>query len=89
MRNKQTTDRAEIENLHSRDFEVFNESWDNRFEEYKQACIRAEEELKEKHQKELDVEKDRLEKTVPIIPKHSSEYLNLKRIMDNLVRQKK
>jgi hypothetical protein len=51
--------------------------------------MRAEDELREKHQKEIESERDRLEKTVPIIPKHSSEYLNLKRIMDNLVRQKK
>ena len=50
--------------------------------------MNLEQEMKEKHQEETEKTHKNLEETIPVIPKHSSEYLNLKRIQDTLARKK-
>ena len=57
-------------------------------EKYKSMCKDSEEQLKSKQEQEFETTTKTLEETIPIIPKHSSEYLNLKRIQDTLVRNK-
>ena len=69
-------------------FQEFNEEWDRKIEEYRQCCLNQEQELKEKHQEEFEKTQKNLEETIPVIPKHSSEFLNLQRIRDTLARNK-
>lgn len=45
--------------------------------------------LREKHLKELESEKERLEKEISEIGKESSELLNLRKIEQNLAKQHK
>jgi hypothetical protein len=66
----------------------FNDDWNERIEKYKYHCKESEQQLKQKQVKEYEETTKNLEETIPIIPKHSSEYLNLKRIQDTLVRNK-
>ena len=60
----------------------FNNDWDDRMEKYKAHCKESEEQLKQRQANEFETTQKSLEDTIPIIPKHSSEYLNLKRIQD-------
>jgi hypothetical protein len=57
-------------------------------EKYKNMCKDSEDQLKSKQAAEFESTTKTLEETIPIIPKHSSEYLNLKRIQNTLVRNK-
>ena len=44
--------------------------------------------LEEKHQKELEENRQQLEVKIPMVFKASSELLNLKKILEQLARQK-
>jgi len=55
---------------------------------YKEQCKISEERMREKHENEYETEKKKLEDTIPVIPKHSTQYLNLKRIQATLVKNK-
>lgn len=85
---KQRSELNELEDKFNDDFGVFNDEWDKRMEEYKQHCLNYEQDLKDKHVEEFEKTQRNLEETIPVIPKHSSEFLNLKRIQDTLVRNK-
>lgn len=45
--------------------------------------------MAEEHTRQIEALKAELEETLPTVPKMSSEYLNLKRIEENMVKQKK
>jgi hypothetical protein len=55
---------------------------------FKQSCKDAEDQLIQKQTEEFSTTKQALEESIPVIPKHSPELLNLKRIQDTLVRNK-
>jgi hypothetical protein len=55
---------------------------------FKQTSKDAEDQLVRRQALELENTKKSLEDSIPIIPKHSTELLNLKRIQDTLVRNK-
>jgi hypothetical protein len=67
---------------------MFNEDYDQRTEKYKAECQEEEDQLVQKQTAEKETTRKTLEETIPLIPKHSSEILNLKRIQDTLVRNK-
>ena len=66
----------------------FNDEWDDRMQKYKAQCQEDEDQLNQKQLNEKETTTKTLEETIPIIPKHSSEYLNFKRIQETLVRNK-
>ena len=88
LKEKQEKESADIESEYAEELKAFNEDWDSRMEKYKSMCKDSEEQLKSKQAQEFESTSKTLEETIPIIPKHSSEYLNLKRIQDTLVRNK-
>lgn len=88
LKEKQAKEVAEMENEYSEELKAFNADWDDRMEKFKAMCKDSEEQLKTKQATEYEETQKELEKTIPIIPKHSSEFLNLKRIQDTLVRNK-
>lgn len=57
-------------------------------QKYKAQCQEDEDQLNQRQLNEKETTTKTLEDTIPIIPKHSSEYLNLKRIQETLVRNK-
>ena len=88
LKEKQEKEVAEMETEYSDELKAFNADWDDRMEKFKAMCKDSEEQLKQKQAAEFETTQKTLEETIPIIPKHSSEYLNLKRIQDTLVRNK-
>ncbi|CAG9314818.1 unnamed protein product [Blepharisma stoltei] len=85
---RQAKEAAELETTFEEEFKAFNDDWDNRMNTYKENCKEMEQQMRNKQENEFETTKKSLEETIPIIPKHSSEYLNLKRIQDTLVRNK-
>lgn len=88
LKEKQEKESTDIEAEYTEELKAFNQDWDTRMEKYKSMCRDSEEQLKAKQSQESEETSKTLEQTIPIIPKHSSEYLNLKRIQDTLVRNK-
>ena len=65
-----------------------NSQWQEKLIAFKESCKDAEDQLAKRQANELETIKKNLEENLPIIPKHSTELLNLKRIQDTLVRNK-
>jgi len=79
----------ESENLeisYKRELENFNNYWDNQFKELEQKSEKLENELIEKHKKEMDDLLIILEHKLPKNIKYSKEYLELKTQEDYLVK---
>mmetsp|Transcript_11981 Transcript_11981/g.12063 ORF Transcript_11981/g.12063 Transcript_11981/m.12063 type:complete len:287 (+) Transcript_11981:12-872(+) len=88
LKSRQSTEMIEVETNHSKEYSDLVQAWQNAFSDYKQSCKETEALLIAKQQTEFEEEKKRLENTVPMIPKHSPEYLNLSKILQTLVRNK-
>lgn len=88
MAEKQSKEISDLENAFEDEFKAFNEDWDNRMATYKENCKEMENNLKSKQENESQTTRANLEESIPIIPKHSSGYLNFKRIQDTLVKKK-
>ena len=85
---KQTKEIEDIEGAYQEELKLFNDDWDDRMQKYKAKCQESEDQLNQKQNNERETTTKSLEESIPIIPKHSSEFLNLKRIQDTLVRNK-
>jgi hypothetical protein len=57
-------------------------------QKYKAQCQEDEEQLNQRQLNEKETTTKSLEESIPMYPKHSSEFLNLKRIQETLVRNK-
>ncbi|OMJ77689.1 hypothetical protein SteCoe_22635 [Stentor coeruleus] len=88
LKQKQEKEANDIESEYNEELKNFNNDWDDRIEKYKAQCKESEEQMKQRQANETETTTKQLEESIPIIPKHSSEYLNLKRIQDTLVRNK-
>lgn len=85
---KQQQERLQIEDAHAKEFEQFQAEWDQRLQQKEQEFTMTIQGLEERHNKELEENRAVLEQKVPMVFKASSEMLNLKKIQDQLVRQK-
>ena len=85
---KQVKEIADIEKAYEEELKNFNDDYDQRTEKYKAECQEEEDQLVQKQAAERETTRKTLEDTIPLIPKHSSEILNLTRIKDTLVRNK-
>lgn len=84
----QTKEREEVEQAHIMEYQEFNKNWDDNLQQIEandQAAIRA---LEDKHVRELEENRQKLEQTLPLTFKHSAELLNLQKIQQQLARQK-
>ena len=88
LKSRQKSDLEILEESHSKEISEFNELWDQKFEQYKEACMQGEKELKDRQKEVLEEEREKLTNSVPVIPKHSSQILNLQKIQDAVIRQK-
>lgn len=82
----QANERQEVENAHILEYQEFNKNWDDlmaKTQEEHQQMLRG---LEDKHVKELEENRARLEQTLPMVPKASAELLNLKKIQEQLAR---
>lgn len=85
---RQKLENEEIESFYQQELSVHNSKWQEKFAEFKQGCKDAEDQLNKRQALEFESTKTSLEESIPIIPKHSPELLNLKKIQDTLVRNK-
>ena len=88
LHQKQEKEFADTDQEYTEELNNFNADWDDRIDKYRSHCKNSEEELKQRQANEFEATTKTLEENTPMIPKHSSEFLNLKRIQDTLVRNK-
>lgn len=88
LKQRQNEDLSVLTETNTKDLDEFNALWDRKFSQFKEACTKGEEDMKTKHREELVTEGESLQQTIPVIPKHSSEILNLQKIQDTVIRQK-
>ena len=85
---RQMEDLQMLEDSHRREIADFNQIWNEKFEEYKEACRNGEVDLKEKQQESFKARREELMNKVPVIPKHSSRILDLRKMQDAVIKQK-
>ena len=84
----QQNEQQEVENAHLVEYQEFNKNWDDLMQkqaEESELMMRA---LEEKHIKELEENRSRLEQGLPPQPKDSAELLNMRKIQQQLAKQK-
>lgn len=74
---RQQNDCLELEETHIMEFNQFNQSWDQRMNEFQQHGLSLIKQLEEKHISALEEYSQTLEKELPNIFKPSAELLNL------------
>ena len=85
---KQQVEAADIEAAYQEEVQNHNAQWQEKMALFKQSCKDAEDHLMKRQSAEYEATRTDLEDSLPVIPKHSPELLNLKRIQDTLVRNK-
>eukprot|EP01017_Pseudomicrothorax_dubius_P018650 TRINITY_DN2059_c0_g1_i1.p1 TRINITY_DN2059_c0_g1~~TRINITY_DN2059_c0_g1_i1.p1 ORF type:complete len:293 (-),score=108.02 TRINITY_DN2059_c0_g1_i1:139-1017(-) len=88
MRARHLNEKLEIEEAHLSEFNQFNEFWDKKMQQFSEEAAQAEQEMTARHQEELAKFEEELNNSLPPQPKGSSELLNLRKIEENLARQK-
>ena len=71
------------------EFEEFTALWQQRFSLYQQRAVLAMQDLRQKHAVQLEQLRKYLEETLPRKHKPSADVLNLSKVRDNLIKQKK
>lgn len=85
----QTQQREECEQAHIKQYQEFNQQWDEDLLETQKEDAQALAELEERHTKELEQNRAELEDRLPLTFKFSAELLNKQRIQAQLAKQKK
>ena len=85
---KQQQDQLEIEEAHTKEYETFQIQWDQKLREKEDEHAQQSGQLEDTHTKQLEENRASLEEKLPQEPKASSELLNLRRIQDQLARQR-
>jgi predicted nuclease with TOPRIM domain len=82
----QAREREEVEQAHLMEYQDFNKRWDEalaQIEAQDHQAIRA---LEDRHIRDLEENRQKLEQKLPLTFKLSAELLNLKQIQGNLAR---
>ena len=86
---RQIEEIQELNNLEEKDIELFNDSWNERMEAFKEEAHAALEQLLENHGRKTERADEELQEKVSSDKKrHSAKYLDLKKIQERVVRQK-
>lgn len=80
--------RQECEQAHIKQYQDFNEHWDNELQQAQQDDQNEILALEERHTQELEQNRQHLEATLPAKYKQSTELLNLRKIQEQMARQK-
>eukprot|EP00347_Sterkiella_histriomuscorum_P016858 403351580 len=80
--------KQQMEDAQMNEFQNFNQSWDQSIAQKEQEYQQLAQQLEQEHTQDLEKNRIDLEQKIPQIFKASSELLNLKRIQDQLARQK-
>lgn len=81
-------DFQELEETHIAEFNNFNETWDNRMNDFQVHSAKLIQALEEKHQKEIEEFRQKVEQDNIDDFKKSPELLNLEQMQRNLAKQK-
>ncbi|EAR82697.2 hypothetical protein TTHERM_01093630 (macronuclear) [Tetrahymena thermophila SB210] len=79
----------ELEQLNLQQFNEFNEIWDQIIDEHVQKLKQLEENMVQQHQQEIIVKEQELQQIQPGKCKYSKEILNLRFVLENLIKCKK
>ena len=85
----QTQQREECEQAHIKQYQEFNQQWDDDLLQTQKEDGQVLSELENKHTLELESNRNYLEEKLPLTFKYSAELLNQQKIQDNLAKQKK
>ena len=85
----QTQQREECEQAHIKQYQEFNQQWDEDLLQTQKEDGQAMSELENRHAVEIETNRQQLEDTLPLSFKFSAELLNQQRIQENLAKQKK
>ncbi len=85
---KQQQDQLEIEEAHTKEYEQFQLQWEEKFGQKDEEHGQLAAQMEDFHTKQLEENRAMLEEKLPKRPKDSSELLNLRRICDQLARQR-
>ena len=80
----QEKEKQEVEEAHFMEYQEFNNRWDSEMAKTQQDNSEQIRQLEDKHIKELEENRAKMEVSIPTIPKQSSELLNLKKIEEQL-----
>ncbi len=83
-----TNEREEVEKAHVMEYQDFNKKWDDMMMEEEESGNQFINALEEKHIRELEENRQNMENTLPLTFKQSAELLNMRRIQENLAKQK-
>eukprot|EP00347_Sterkiella_histriomuscorum_P005426 403356662 len=81
---RQEEEKQEVEQAHILEYQQFNRAWDEQTLQQQEDHQRQMDELENKHTKELEDNRVKLENELSTIPKASSELLNMKKIQEQL-----
>lgn len=84
----QAKEREEVEQAHILEYQEFNKNWDEAMQKTQEEHEQMIKALEEKHVRELEDNRSKLENTLPTQPKCSAELLNNKAIQLQLARAK-
>ena len=85
----QTQQREECEQAHIKQYQEFNQQWDEDLLQTQKEDGQALAELENRHALEIETNRNMLEEKLPLTFKFSAELLNQQRIQDSLAKQKK
>ena len=89
MEFKHNQQKEDLDEAHRKQYKEFNDQWDKQLLETQQEDAHALGELEDKHTKELQGQREKLEQTISTIFKGSSALLNMKKQMEYNVKCKK
>ena len=88
LQERQKADLKALEERHKEQMTAFEAQWAAKFQEHDETTAAGLQEVKARQRVELDAERERLDREIPVIPKHSKELPRLRKLQENLTRRK-
>ena len=88
MRLRHKNEAAEIEEAHLQEFNAFNQNWDKKMNEFQEHGLNMLTGLENKHVRDIEDNRRDLEAKLSVVIKASPELLNMRKIQENLAKQK-
>ena len=82
----QAKEREEVEQAHIMEYQEFNKNWDEVMKKTEEEHEELMNQMEQKHVRELEDNRSKLEQSLPTVPKASAEKLNQKKIQDQLAK---
>lgn len=88
LKHGQDNRKKQIEEEHKIELDTFNEEQDRRFSDLNEKYEEDQKNMMDSHESELAVKTEEFNREFPVEPKYSTEYLNLTKILEGLVKKK-